>query len=721
MADIFLSYKKEDRDLTKAYVKSLEEAGFSVWWDNRIEAGETWDEKIEAELNAAKAVVVLWTPKSVRSRWVKEEARVAQGANKLCPVLAESCQIPMGFGWTQCANLVTWTGAPEHEEWTKLVRRLSDICQSSTAHSSSAPAEPIPDEAGSHHSTPASPEGDADSPLSEDKTDAADNPNNEGPYASLEQEAQEEIATTDARSVLTKHAQEEQERIARIARLIKSWPLTLGGHVIVLLTSTIFLDPALMSRWPALEAGLQHTVFLSGLRQWIVTQWHFSAFGSEWFQVTNWECAWLGFVSVLIWTPISAGIISESGLSFRGSIGLAVAGVVWSLLALFVGGAILFLLPTAITVLLAASSFLPLTLILFFATSGLSRKFALQYILLLCIAIIVTTWSIALVGALYTQGMSGSVASVWDFFLRHPAELFFLTAIVLSFLFAHFLQRRLDKQKTDVTVRAFKLGKEAAAQDGQAAGPLVSQFAKGEQELAKRAIRSGTGELDQMVQIPAGEFKMGEENGYSSERPQHLVRVAAFELGKYPVTIEEYNGFCEATGRRTRTRAGSKRRHPIRNVSWVDAQAYVDWLNSWTEGGYRLPSEAEWEYACRAGTTTRWSCGDDLTVLGEYGWFNDNSEFDTHPVGEKRPNAWGLHDMHGNVGEWCEDNWHENYERAPDDGAPWIGGEGPLSDWRVLRGGYYYSAPDEIRSASRKNHDPSDRDDNVGFRVARTI
>ena len=160
------------------------------------------------------------------------------------------------------------------------------------------------------------------------------------------------------------------------------------------------------------------------------------------------------------------------------------------------------------------------------------------------------------------------------------------------------------------------------------------------------------------------------------------------------------------------TEAGVAGRRPVILVSWKDAQAYVAWLSEQTGQPYRLLSEAEWEYACRAGTTTRYSWGDDPPTP-------EQANFDeTTKVGSCPANSWGLYDMHGNVWEWVEDCWNEGYEGAPNDGSAWTGGD---CNRRVLRGGSWVNAPGALRSASRERYFPVVQVSDVGFRVARTL
>ncbi len=156
--------------------------------------------------------------------------------------------------------------------------------------------------------------------------------------------------------------------------------------------------------------------------------------------------------------------------------------------------------------------------------------------------------------------------------------------------------------------------------------------------------------------------------------------------------------------------------YPVVNVSWDDAKAFCDWLTRKEGKKYRLPTEAEWEYACRAGTQTRWSFGDNESDLGDNAWFSVNSNDQTHAVGQKRPNAWGLSDMHGNAWQWCED-WFDDgyYAHSPTDDPT-----GPTTgSFRVRRGGSWFNLARSCRSAFRGHDVSGDGTDGLGFRVSR--
>lgn len=293
---------------------------------------------------------------------------------------------------------------------------------------------------------------------------------------------------------------------------------------------------------------------------------------------------------------------------------------------------------------------------------------------------------------------------------------------------------------------------------------IVIAFAAGceTQPLSQKAVDLGEGVKLELVPIPAGSFAMGDDKGLDDEWPVHEVTITKpFYLGKYEVTVEQFRRFVEATGYVTDAEKGTgfqgafgwdreamefamnaeyswrspgfsqSDTDPVVNVSWNDAMAFCEWLSRKEGRTYRLPTEAEWEYACRAGTTTRYSHGDDPEGVAKIGNVAD-AEFEsqfpeleaviqagdghayTSPVGSYLPNAFGLHDMHGNVWEWCADWYDPKYYTW----SPSIDPEGPATgEERVYRGGGWFNCTRGCSSAGRSASQPENRNLTLGFRI----
>ena len=238
-----------------------------------------------------------------------------------------------------------------------------------------------------------------------------------------------------------------------------------------------------------------------------------------------------------------------------------------------------------------------------------------------------------------------------------------------------------------------------------------------QREQAEASIRKLP---EEMVSIPAGKFRMGSRKGGDREKPVHRVTVSAFKLSKHEVTFAQWDA-CVAdggcNGYTPYDEGWGRGNRPVINVSWDDAQSFIDWLNSTTGGNYRLPTEAEWEYAVRARSTRSYSWGDDVgsNRANCDGCYSQWSDKQTAPVGSFPANAWGLHDMHGNVWEWVQDCWNDSYKGAPKDGSAWMSGN---CSSRVIRGGSWDHVPRGLRSAYRGWDTRSNRYGNVGFRLA---
>ena len=241
---------------------------------------------------------------------------------------------------------------------------------------------------------------------------------------------------------------------------------------------------------------------------------------------------------------------------------------------------------------------------------------------------------------------------------------------------------------------------------------------------AQRAVLVASQGGYELVPIPEGSFTMGspasEEGRYDDEGPQHRVTLSAFAMGRYPVTNEQYAAFLEQNSDAAEPeywgdRQFSQPRQPVVGVSWEEARRYAEWA------GLRLPTEAEWEYACRGGTTSAYNDGSECTepggedpALDRLGWYDENGGDQTHPVGEKEPNAWGLYDMHGNVWEWCADG-RRDYSTEPQTEPR---GPEDARARRVVRGGSYWNRARICRSADRDAREPGGRDRHLGFRLA---
>jgi formylglycine-generating enzyme required for sulfatase activity len=249
----------------------------------------------------------------------------------------------------------------------------------------------------------------------------------------------------------------------------------------------------------------------------------------------------------------------------------------------------------------------------------------------------------------------------------------------------------------------------------------------------------GTPVMYAMVPIPKGEYMMGspesEPKSSPDEHPQHKVAIEPFWMGEFEVTWNEYELWMYADESKPHAPNGAtnytdgdvadavtrptkpyvemsfgmgKDKFPAISMTQHAANKYCEWLSAKTGHFYRLPTEAEWEYACRAGTTTAYSFGDDASKVGEYAWFGDNSDLKYQKVGKKKPNPWGLYDMHGNVAEWCLDQYDPDYYKQ-------FAGKVTTEPWNVakkpyphsVRGGSWSDDPDRLRSASRTNSVPA--------------
>jgi formylglycine-generating enzyme required for sulfatase activity len=265
---------------------------------------------------------------------------------------------------------------------------------------------------------------------------------------------------------------------------------------------------------------------------------------------------------------------------------------------------------------------------------------------------------------------------------------------------------------------------ETATQRPSAAPPVLTiEQEKGVAETAGSVFKECAAVCPLMVVIPAGKFTMGssedEVGRTAGEGRRHEVAIAeSFAVSKYEVTFDQWDACVAATACPPAKDAWGRGIMPVINVSWDNAKQYVAWLSRLTGKEYRLLTEAEWEYAARAGSSTRNSWGDAIGNANCNGcggaWI-----LQAAPVGSFRPNAFGLYDMEGNVWEWVEDIWHDSYEGAPADGSAWLQGED--ANYRVIRGGSWHNETELLRVGIRFKRHRKVQFDTLGFRVARTM
>ena len=555
-----------DRDTVAGIVAALEAERWSVWWDTRLRAGEQWDEVIEREINAARCVLVVWTPLSVTRYWVKVEANFGLSRGILVPVAIEGAVPPLAFSLIQAADLSGWdgdAGAPAFR------RAMEDIREKLRR----APGPPPDDYA---RAPGAGPEAPAPAP------------------------AQNHAAERDW--ALIEHSTDPRAFRAFIEEHKSGVPVRLARHRLEDLADDGFAaagrDRAALERFLKLHFDSAHAEAARALLAELAAE---EARRREAEERPRREEEQRKRDETARLAALKDKIASIGDRD--------------TLLSLLPGA------PEAAAARLQALGFLKVP----------SLK-------------------------------GGKPHTLW----LKPGESF----------------RDLD------------------------AGP-------------------------EMVVVPAGEFWMGSKDGEGDddERPRHKVTIPKpFAVGRFPVIFDEWDSYVADGGsgflgfgkRHTPSDLGWGRgRRPVINVNWDDAQAYLKWLSSKTGQPYRLLSEAEWEYCCRAGTETAYSFGGKESALDRYAWCSANSGGKSHPVGEKLPNQWGLRDMPGNVWEWCEDCWHDNYNGAPQDGSAWTTGDGSQ---RVLRGGCWAYDPRGLRAAARVGLNWGVfRCGHAGFRVARTF
>lgn len=713
MADIFISYAREDRERIASLVAALEDEGFSVWWDRLIEGGEQWAEETERQLTAARAVPVVWTGFSRKKRWVREEAEEALNQGKLIPLAFEDGAIPFGFKSIHAEDFIGWDGDTAAECWGRLILQARALIG----------------------------EGALARPAGEREAAAAQAPSKPGG------------------AVLTFLAM-----ILALAGIVGSIRYDWGGlGVVVALAGGVFLlfrtaDTELPAHLKAL-AGRWLLPVRDGVRISVAEAFNnlFEAvFAPRHLSI---KCVWRSVIASMLGLAAMTGLawafipdfqraMSSFGAVARNTILLTVATNIlgdyvslWQTrLFLRWGARAPALMPLIVTAdaILTGVLYLAVLVGSFFILQPLFSDF-LSY-----------SWTgeeyraltpIELGLTLLPQPTASGALSAEQWFVAFSILTTYVTSAWLWAVLAFgpvariFLDRDgqvtwfariMGAERNPFTVLGFL----AALLIIAVGAPLSRLAPDGE---SRWETFKDCEVCPEMVVVPAGSFLMGSPQGeagrfdYEDDRPgeggsQVRIDIARpFAVGIYEVTFAEWDS-CVADGgcggHRPLDFDWGRGGRPVGDVSWNDAQDYIVWLNEKTESrfNYRLLSEAEWEYAARAGTTTRYAFGDEITP--------QQANFQgarTRVVGAYPPNAFGLYDMHGNVWEWVEDCYHDSYDGAPPDGSVWPSPSNESCTYRVLRGGSWYLQPEDLRSADRFGINPGSRIDLFGFRISRTL
>jgi formylglycine-generating enzyme required for sulfatase activity len=540
MADIFISYAREDRSRIEPLAKALEELGWSVFWDRTIPTGKTWHRFIGDALKSACAVIVAWSQESIDSDWVREEAESGRRRGILIPILIDAVDPPLGFGAIQAADLVNWDPAKSSPEFVKLIADISIILGPSPKHVREE--EKAAEEARIRKQQEESKQRkDEERRKAEEESQRLELEERrieeeKQERAKAERKAQDELKRKEAKERAEPSKKEEGEiKIESTRAELKEKNLAEVSEEQPEKTEAEQSEPETDRREP-------------------------------------------------------------QGINPATKIGTLIA------LAVAISAGVIWLFLQEVTRLPETSP-----------PKGFMNSIGMEFVLI-------------------------------------PAG-------------------------------SFTMGSQLRPTE------LASRFG-------------------------------GTEKDYEDEQPRHDVRISqSFYLQTNEVSQDQWKKLMGDNPSRFDQCGGDC---PVEQVSWYDARRFIEKLNQLEKTtAYRLPSEAEWEYACRAGTTTEYSFGDDDSKLGEYAWYSGNSESRTHRAATRKPNSSGLYDMHGNVWEWVEDDAHSNYEGAPSDGRAWV--SYPRTVGRVVRGSGWKNVTRDCRSAVRSILFSDQHYEFVGFRLAKSI
>ena len=593
MADVFISYKREEREDVVRIADALRALKLDVWFDARLTSGESFNQEIDREARSAGCILVCWSPGAIASDWVQAESLIGFNDRKLaaCQVAGDhALQVPAPFNAIHANDLRDWDGAGDHAGWQALLQRigekldrpgLTDFAQATGVEPAKKRITALEKFAQKYASDPLA-------ELAWNEIERLELDEAQSRIAARKAEAAKKAAEEAARRKPAA-ADPREETLDRDAEQARAWAL-MGENA-----SPAQLHEFVRNR----KAG----PFVDLARE---------------------RLARLGDDGP---KKRKAGAVMVPLIALIALAGLGIGGALIDPFGWFESS------PDD-----EAREFTP-------AQSGGTHASTLE---------------------------SGAPTPA------HPDE-----------------GRDLGQEAEDPGLRRderkFKVGS---------------------------TFTDCTG-CPEMVVLPAGRFMMGSNDGANDEKPVHEVRIDyKLAVSKFEITWDQWEACVSAGACSNSGDVGwGKGSRPVINVDWNDARAYARWLSDKTGHTYRLLSEAEWEYAARAGTTTEYSFGDSITTA-QANFRGDNFIGSTVPVGSYPANAFGLHDMHGNVWEWTQDCWNGSYSGAPINGGAWESGD---CSRRVLRGGSWSSLPYGLRSALRGGGITAGRSGLIGFRLARTL
>jgi len=624
VADVFISYNREDKIRARAIADSLEAEGFSVWWDSNLKAGDSYDEVTEKNLREAAAVVVLWSKRSVASKWVRAEATIGERSSTLVPAMIEDCDRPLRFELIQAANLIQWHGDRNDSSWRIFVQDIR------SAVGIAGKQAPSPNDQGPNLNTI--------STVSQENT-PQDNTIENTFWKSI----QDGNDLSDFNAYLKRYPAGHfvdlaQNRIAALTKSAqKSTRTPPSAH------STISNPPSNKAT-PQTVSAPKHTKPSPQTRSATTQR---PPTRQDTIQIKKTKKR----LPVLL-VGIAAALIISSGLFM-------------------------------------------------FLTKNKSAKNN------------PTTQSTVVANK--NQDMNASVSAATptpQSPSTNPAEKIITPtasseAIVLSEEISS------GPPSEDLPTNP-KINTESISASSNLKSKVDTSPQPSNESVLSKEIFKDCDHCPEMKVLPTGTFIMGspaEENGrYTYEGPQRNVIVPSFAIGIHEVTFDQWSACVNSGGcnvYKPNDSGFGRLSRPVIAISWADAKTYVSWLSEESGRKYRLPSEAEWEYAARGGTNTAYWWGERFDTKRV-------SSGKTTPVGSFPANKFGLYDMLGNASEWVEDCYINNFTNAPTDGSAVLTGD---CNRRVVRGGSWRSKPGDMRTANRSRINSNTRDRSLGFRV----